>query len=170
VDRLVIGGLIVLGLLTFMTPFQPTAAANASAVEGALSGADTAELTSLATKAGRAYASRDLSALQRVTADDYVQIDVRGGVLNRTQWLDFVKNRRSELTVESDDIHVRYYGQVAVVTGEWTYIKKDNGNNTMSHSRWTSLWTRYPDGRKRHVFQNTYVNADADHCEAAITH
>jgi len=137
---------------------------------GADDSAETAELTRLASEAGRAYAARDLATLERITADDYVQTDVRGGVLNRAQWLDFVKNRRSELTVESDDVHVRYYGPVAVVTGHWTYTKKENGKNTVSYSRWTSVWTRYPEGWKRHVFQNTYVNANADRCISAIAH
>lgn len=123
-----------------------------------------AELTRLATEAGRPYASRDLPTLQRITADDYLQTDVRGGLLNRTQWLDFVKNRRSELTVETDNVEVRFYGQTAVVTGHWIYTKKENGKNTVTNSRWTSVWTKYPGGWKRHVFQNTYVNANADRC------
>lgn len=86
---------------------------------------DTAALVKLAGDAGNAYAARNLATLKKITADDYVQIDVRGRSLNRTQWLDFVENRKSELTVESDDIRVRYYGQAAVVTGHWTYTKKD---------------------------------------------
>ena len=129
--------------------------------------ADTEELTRLAGQAGHAYAARDLATLEKITADDYVQIDVRGGVLNRVQWLDFVKNRRSELTVDSADVQVRYYGQAAVVTGHWTYTKKENGINVVTYSRWTSVWTRSPEGWKRHAFQNTYVNADADHCAIA---
>lgn len=129
--------------------------------------ADTIELTKLAQEAGRAYAARDLVALERITGDDYVQIDVRGGVLNRVQWLDFVKNRNSDIEVESDDISVRYYGEVAVVTGHWTYKNKENGQyRAVKYSRWTSVWTKYPDGWKRHVFQNTYTNPNADHCEA----
>jgi ketosteroid isomerase-like protein len=132
--------------------------------------AATAELTRLATEAGHAYAARDVAALERMTADDYVQTDVRGGVLSRPQWLEFVKNRKSELTVESDDVSVRYYGDVAVVTGRWTYTLKDKEKNTTSDSRWTSVWTRYPEGWKRHVFQNTYVNANADKCEFGLPH
>lgn len=123
-----------------------------------------ADLVKLATDAGHAYASRDLATLERITAEDYVQTDVRGGVLTRAQWLEFVKNRHSELTVESDEIAVRFYGDVAVVTGRWTYTLKENGNSAVSNSRWSSVWTRYPDGWKRHVFQNTYVNANADRC------
>lgn len=125
---------------------------------------DTTELTRLAAEAGRAYASRDLKALEQLTAEDYLQTDVRGGVLDRRQWLEFVKNRRSELTVESDDVRVRLYGDAAVVTGYWTYTNKTDRKNNITHSRWTSFWTRSSDGWKRHAFQNTYVNPNADHC------
>jgi ketosteroid isomerase-like protein len=126
--------------------------------------ADTTELTRLAVEAGHAYARRDLPALERLTADDYIQTDVRGGALNRSQWLEFVKNRKSELTVESDDVQVSFYGSAAVVRGYWTYTSKSDGKVVTSYSRWTSVWTRYPDGWKRHAFQNTYVNANADRC------
>lgn len=131
---------------------------------------DTAALVKLAGDAGNAYAARDLATLKQITADDYVQIDVRGRSLNRTQWLDFVENRKAELTVESDDIRVLYYGQAAVVTGHWTYTKKDGDKEVVTYSRWTSVWTRYPDGWKRHAFQNTYINAQADQCAATSSH
>jgi ketosteroid isomerase-like protein len=128
------------------------------------SASDIAELTKLASDAGHAYASRNLAALERLTADDYVQTDVRGGVLNRTQWLEFVKNRKSDLTVETDNVHVSVYGNTAVVRGHWIYHRQADGVELRSDSQWTSMWTRDGDGWKRHAFQNTYVNADADHC------
>jgi ketosteroid isomerase-like protein len=129
--------------------------------------ADTLELTRLAAESGRAYAARDLTSLERITADDYVQTDVRGGVLSRAQWLEFVKNRPSEITVETDDVSVRYYDGVAVVTGHWIYKKNESGQQTfVTYSRWTSVWTKFPDGWKRHVFQNTYISPHADCCEA----
>jgi ketosteroid isomerase-like protein len=131
--------------------------------------ADTAELTRLAGLAGSAYAARDLDMLDRITADDYVQIDVRGGMLKRAEWLEFVKNRKSELTVITDDVKVRFYGQAAVVTGHWIYTKKENATNVVTESRWTSVWARSPLEWKRHAFQNTYVNADADRCMPATT-
>jgi ketosteroid isomerase-like protein len=133
--------------------------------------ADTVELTKLAERAGSAYAARDLAALEQITADDYVQTDVRGGMLNRAQWLEFVNNRNSDITVETDDVSIRYYGEAAVVTGHWTYKKKENGQYTpVKVSRWTSVWTKYPTGWKRHIFQNTYINPNADHCDAVPAH
>ena len=153
--------LLWIAVIGMALPGRPAFARAPGAAENS---AATADLIKLAADAGHAYAARDLSTLERITADDYVQTDVRGGVLTRSEWLDFVKNRRSELTVETDDVRVRYYGDVAVVTGRWTYKLKNNGQTAESNSRWTSVWTRYPNGWKRHAFQNTYVNANADRC------
>jgi uncharacterized protein DUF4440 len=75
-----------------------------------------AELTRLAIESGCAYARRDLATLEQFTAQDYVQTDVRGGILNRTDWLEFVRNRKTDLAVDSDEIEVRFYGNVAVAT------------------------------------------------------
>jgi ketosteroid isomerase-like protein len=143
------------------------AVSTATAVEAGSRQDDTAELTRLACEAGQAYAGRDLEALKKLTADDYSQTDVRGGVLDRSAWLDFVKNRKSELTIECDDLQVRLYGDAAVVTGRWRYTQTRDAEKLPTSTRWTSVWTRYPDGWKRHAFQNTYINPDADRCALA---
>lgn len=106
---------------------------------------DTAELTRLVAESGHAYARRDLAALDRLTAEDYVQTDVRGGVLDRVQWLEFVKNRKSEQTVDTDDVKISVYGDVAVVRGHWTYTFLKDGNKIVAYSQWTSVWSKYPD-------------------------
>ena len=126
--------------------------------------AEMAALKDLACEAGRAYAKRDLAALASLTADDYVQTDVRGGVSNRAQWLDFVRNRKSELTVDCDSVEVHFYGDTAVVTGGWTYTRMLPDKNATTRSRWTSVWTKSGADWKRHAFQNTYVNPNADRC------
>ena len=81
-------------------------------------------MKTLACEAGHAYAKRDIATLDGVTAADYVQTDTRAGVLNRAQWLDFVRNRKSDLTVECDSVEVRFYREAAVVTGGWTYTTR----------------------------------------------
>ena len=77
---------------------------------------------------------------------------------------------RAILTVESDGIEVRFYGEVAVVMGRWTYTSKSGGSDAVSYSRWTSVWTRESDGWKRHTFQNTYINPNADRQVTAVEH
>jgi ketosteroid isomerase-like protein len=125
----------------------------------------TTQLTNLAAEAGHAYARRDLASLERLTADDYVQTDVRGGVLPRSQWLDFVRNRKSEMTVDTDNLQISFYGATAVVAAIGRTPAKTPKERTSSNtSQWTLVWTLTPAGWKRHAFQNTYVNANADHC------
>jgi ketosteroid isomerase-like protein len=126
--------------------------------------ADNPQLTRLAIEAGHAHARKDLPALEQLTADDYSQIDMRGGLLNRSQWLEYVKNRKSELAVETDDVRISNYGETSVVTGHWTYTLKSPGGDKITYSRWNSVWTRDSGGWKRHNFQNTYINPNADRC------
>jgi ketosteroid isomerase-like protein len=131
---------------------------------GSVRSADVDALSQAACAAGHAYAARDLEALERLTADDYVQTDVRGGVLTRAEWLTFVKNRPSTLSIECANIEVRFYGATALVTGGWTYTNHKPGGDVVTRSRWTSLWTQERGTWKRHAFRNTYVNPAADQC------
>ena len=131
---------------------------------------DVLALKELACAAGHAYASRDLATLDELTADDYVQTDVRGGVLTRAEWLLFVRGRKSELKVDCDSVEVRFYGDAAVVIGNWTYTRLGQNSKALIRSRWTSVWAKSGHGWKRHVFQNTYINPNADHCEVDEAH
>jgi ketosteroid isomerase-like protein len=131
---------------------------------------DTATLTALGCEMGRAYARQDLAALDELNADDYTQTDTRGVVVTRAGYLDYVRERTagtfkngvSTLTIDCGGIEVRLYGDAAVVTGGWTYTEQKPDGKLVRRSRWTSMWTRYPAGWKRHAFQNTWVNADAN--------
>jgi ketosteroid isomerase-like protein len=142
----------------------------APAEEAAPADAASAELAALACEAGQAYARKDLAALESLTADDYMQTDVRGGVLDRKAWLEFVKNRESVLTISCDDIAVRRYGETSVVTGGWTYRSRRAEEDVVTRTRWTSVWTRDGGSWKRHLFQNTYVNSRADRCAMRLPH
>ena len=116
--------------------------------------------------AGHAHASRDIDALDRLTAEDYSPTDARGTVLKRAEWLEFVGKRTSTLTVECDGVEVNLYHGTAVVTGGWTYTNHKPDADVVTHSRWTSVWTKERATWKRHAFQNTYVNPAADRCAA----
>jgi ketosteroid isomerase-like protein len=147
----------------FLTPV-------ALGTESTASKADIVQLTSLGCEMGRAYARQDLAVLDKLNAEDYVQTDTRGMVVARADYLEYVRQRTAEyvkngastLSIDCDNIEVRLYGDAAVVTGGWTYIMQRSEGNVLKHSRWTTMWTRYPTGWKRHVFQNTWVNTDAN--------
>jgi ketosteroid isomerase-like protein len=132
--------------------------------------ADRATLTALGCEMGHAYAHQDLAALDKLNADDYTQTDTRGVVVTHGDYLEYVRQRTADtfrngvstLSIDCDNIEVRLYGDAAVVTGEWTYRLRKPEGDTSRRSRWTSMWTRYSGGWKRHAFQNTWLNLDAN--------
>ena len=168
--RLVAGVALVAGVCLAAASLPGPARASISPDAPAAERGDSEVLASLACEAGRAYARRDITTLERLNADDYVQTDVRGVVTRRKEWLEFVRKRPSELSVTCEDIAVRLYGTVAVVTGGWIYTAHQEPKDLVTHSRWTSVWTHESDGWKRHVFQNTYVNLKADRCAMGLPH
>lgn len=154
---------VVLLLLTSLLLAAPACRTVGSA--GVLKSDEDARLGALACEAGRAYAAKDFASLDSLTAPDYVQTDVRGGVLDAAAWRAFVRGRPSVIGVACDSVTVRHYAGAAIVLGRWTYTRQDSGRTVIAQiSRWTSVWTREPNGWKRHVFQNTYVNSNADRC------
>jgi len=131
---------------------------------------DTATLTVLGCEMGRAYARQDLATLEKLNADDYTQTDTRGVVVTYADYPEYVRQRTADtfkngvstLSIDCDSIEVRLYGDAAAVTGGWTYTVQKPDGNLVRRSRWTSMWTRYAAGWKRHAFQNTWVNPDAN--------
>ena len=142
----------------------------AAGTESTNSKTDIDQLTSLGCEMGRAYARQDLAALDKLNAEDYTQTDTRGIVVAHADYLkyvqqrtaEFVKNGASALSIDCDNIEVRLYGDAAVVTGGWTYTVRKPEGSVARRSRWTSMWARYPTGWKRHVFQNTWVDPEAN--------
>jgi ketosteroid isomerase-like protein len=138
------------------------------------SAGDIATLTALGCEMGRAYARQDLATLDRLNAEDYTQTDTRGVVVAHAEYPEYVRQRTantfkngvSTLKIDCDDIEVRLYGDAAVVTGGWIYTVEKPDGSLVRRSRWTSMWTRYPAGWKRHAFQNTWVNPDANQAAA----
>jgi hypothetical protein len=82
---------------------------------------DIAQLTALGCEMGRAYARQDLTALDKINADDYTQTDTRGVVVGHADYPEYVRQRTadlihngvSSLSIECDNIDVRLYGDAA---------------------------------------------------------
>jgi ketosteroid isomerase-like protein len=159
------------GLLFLAAAFGlPILVPISAGAESTASVADTANLAALGCEMGRAYARQDLATLDRLNADDYTQTDTRGVVVTHGEYLEYVRQRTTDtfkngvstLSIDCDNIEVRLYGDAAVVTGEWTHSARKPEGDTSRRWRWTSMWTRYPGGWKRHAFQNTWLNLDAN--------
>ena len=104
----------------------------------------------------RTNVRRNMGALEAVTADDYVQIDWVGKVLDKAATLERIKS--SDMQSHAlEDLNVRVYGNTAIVVG--TAIRKGvTGDRDISGTfRYTRVYVNR-DGRWQVVhFQQTRV-------------
>lgn len=90
------------------------------------------ELIALENDWSQAAVKRDGAALQRFYADDYIFTDQNGVVSNKTREILNITTGIFQLTsYKFEDVKVRVYGDVAVVTGRntirgtWEDVKRD---------------------------------------------
>lgn len=86
------------------------------------------EIKQLESDWGEAFERRDLEALDRFMADEYILTDPLGNVRNKAESLAAIKT--SEVLFEStksDNVHVRINGDTAVVTGRSTFRGRYKG-------------------------------------------
>src|SRR5712692_11933054 len=69
----------------------------------------------------RALTSQDLSALEQIYADDYLHVDSNGVATTKAQRIAELKTgQRIYTSSERDDVRVRIYGNIAVMTSRDT--------------------------------------------------
>lgn len=69
----------------------------------------------------RAWLRQDSGVLERLLADDYVQIDPEGKILSKGDVLANAKSGEVKFEFgKADDVKVRTYGNTAIMTGRWT--------------------------------------------------
>jgi uncharacterized protein (TIGR02246 family) len=134
-------------------------------------GAETAdqfeqEIRVVLQKFAEAFSQSDVDALQKLIADDYVHTNLDGSVLNKTQWLDFAKVRKGEMSsgkmkfteYRFDDIQVRIYGNTAVVTGKAVTAGVKEGKTFKSDLRFTNVWVRRENRWQRVAFHDSPIS------------
>ena len=98
---------------------------------------------------GRAFLEADVEALRNILTMDYVHVNGRSGtVMNRDEWLSWVKTRRSELENKElqirdyrvEDIIIKTYENLAIVTGVVYSRGERNGEAFASQVRFTNTW------------------------------
>jgi ketosteroid isomerase-like protein len=85
-------------------------------------------------------ATGDISAIERILADDFLGVDPKGGLYNKQQMVAetrgapkyFVSNRLN-------DVKVRFYGDTAIVQGSETWEKRSGERGRFV---WTDTWLR----------------------------
>ncbi len=99
-----------------------------------------------------AHLRLDVSALDRLMAPDYAQIDAGGRVVGREEVLASLRSgERGWEEAHSDEHRVRLYGDdVAVVVGRWRARGTNAGRDFDYAARYVAVWVRR-DGRWRMV-------------------
>jgi uncharacterized protein (TIGR02246 family) len=99
------------------------------------------EIRTLEDERNRAILKGDASALERMTADDYTFITLRGELRTKSE---IVKGFQSgSFKYESrtiSDLNIRVYGDTAVVTGRSTQKGSENGKDYSGDYRFTRVY------------------------------
>ena len=110
------------------------------------------ELLKLEKEFTEAVVRNDAEAIGRFLADDWVIIDADGGIVDKARFLGVIKSGDlSHQTMESDEVHVRIYGEAALVTGLTATKGKFIGQEFSTRERATDVFVKR-DGRWQCVF------------------
>lgn len=97
----------------------------------------------------RAFLEADVETLGKALTMDYVHLNGNSStVFNRDEWLSWVKTRRKELENKEleindyrvEDVIIKTYENVAIVTGTVYSSGERNGEAFVSHVRFTNTW------------------------------
>ena len=108
-----------------------------------------AEVRAVVNAFGRAFVEADVLILDSFLTDNYVHVNGgSGNVLDRDDWLEWVKLRRAEIQrgelVVSDykigDVRITVDGDTAIVTGTVFSSVNKNGNSSTSRIRFSNIW------------------------------
>ena len=110
------------------------------------------ELLKLEKEFARAIVKNDAEAIRQFLADDWVIIDVDGGIIDKARFLGVVESGAlTHEMMESDDVEVRIYGDSAVVSGLTRTKGKFMGQDFSTQERATDVFVMR-NGRWQCVF------------------
>jgi ketosteroid isomerase-like protein len=85
-------------------------------------------------------ASGDTSAIERILADDFVGVDPKGQLYNKSQMIADTRNApKTFVSNRLNDVKVRFYGSTAVAQGSETWEKRSGERGRFV---WTDTWLR----------------------------
>jgi ketosteroid isomerase-like protein len=86
---------------------------------------------------------RDVVALGRILADDFIFTDPDGVMWTKAQDLEMLKSGEDVVTsAVSTDMKVRVYGNAAIVTGRYTAKEELKGKDISGTSAFTDTWVK----------------------------
>lgn len=120
------------------------------------------ELRALETAWDNAVAAKDTMALGRIIADDFVMIGANGTVSDKRLLIEGIADPQLQIEpFQTEDVRVRIYGNVAVLTGRYSQRGRWQGQAYETAARYTDVYVR-SGGRWRAVSaQATRIPAPA---------
>jgi len=110
----------------------------------AMAGAQSAEeskIIAMENAWNQAQVQHDSKALELMVADTFVDTEYDGQVLNKAQFLASIKQPSYEpSTMVNEDVKVRVYKDVAIVTGGYRVKGTVKGKPYEHHGRFTDTW------------------------------
>lgn len=105
--------------------------------------ADEKALVQLETEWSAAILAADLATLERILADDFVQVGAFGS-FDKKQAIADLRSGKYKVTSMSPprDMKVRFFGDVAVVTGAGEEKSTFQGKDTSGTWVWTDVWVK----------------------------
>jgi hypothetical protein len=130
-----------------MAQSEPTALSALWSVDG---------LLQVARAFGQAWAKRDVAALERLLAAEYVHTDVDGHFMRRAAWLDQAKGQTAALEISFGDLNATIYGEIGVITGA---NRLRDGASHIGTIRFTQVWVWRGEKWQRIAFQATHARS-----------
>ena len=105
------------------------------------------ELLKLEKEFAEAIVRNDFESIGRLVTDDWIIIDPKGEIVDRTRFFEVIKSGAlTHDTMESEDFRVRVYGDSAVVTAITSTKGKFMGQEFSTQERATDVFVKR-DGR-----------------------
>jgi ketosteroid isomerase-like protein len=90
-----------------------------------------------------AAVKKDIAALKRIIADDFVGVESSGRIVNKAQTLNAVESSGDDIQSDApDNIKIRVYGDTAVVTGQFSTKGKNKEADSNLKLLFTNVWAK----------------------------
>ena len=101
------------------------------------------EIRALEEERNQAILKGDAAALERMTADDYTFITLRGELRTKSEIVKGFQSGSFKYDSRTiSELNVRVYGDAAIVTGRSTQKGSENGKDYSGDYRWTRVYVK----------------------------
>lgn len=106
-----------------------------------------------------ALLSGDFDTYASLTSDELIHVDGYGRVFDKQEFIAHARNSYRFEALDRQDVKVRFYGAVALMTGFMAINARQHTTGELAHVRVfvTQVWVRTVDGWKEAAFQSTVV-------------